>query len=265
MARGLYRAGILLIALALSASMAEARPRSVITRPDWQEKPSGEDMERFYPERAKTEEGEGRATIVCTVNAGGSLVDCTVVDETPKAYGFGEAALSLSAMFRMKPKTIDGVAVDGGVITIPIIFRVPPPPALGDAAIVLTEIDPALPPLPAEALVISCPNSVNQCQGHFFEWASRPDKARSARIVAGVTPSEQGMGAMCAIASNGELKDCEFSGDLVPNNVAAAQETVKLLRAPRTTEDGVTTAGTVVLIPFQWEWFVGASAKPAKP
>lgn len=258
--------GMALVILALSAPVAEAaRPRSVITRPDWAQKPSGDDMERFYPERARTEEVGGRATIVCVVNATGSLADCTVADETPKDYGFGDAALSLSAMFRMKPKTIDGTPVDGGDITIPIIFQAPPPPALGDAAIVLTELDPALPPLPSETLVINCPNSVNDCQGHFFEWTSRPDKAQTARIVARVTPGEHGTGALCAIASNGALKDCEFSGDLAPNNLAAAQEAVKLLRAPRTTEDGVTTAGSIVLIPFKWEWFAKAPATPAKP
>lgn len=265
MAWGLGRVGMALVVLALSAPMADAaRPRSVITKPDWAEKPTGDDMERFYPERAKAEEVGGKATITCVVNANGGLIDCSLADETPKGYGFGDAALSLSALFRMKPKTVDGVPVDGGDITIPIIFRVPPPLALGDAAIVLTEIDPALPPLPPEALVISCPNSVNECQGHFFEWASRPDKARTARIVARTTPGEQGTGALCAIAANGVLSDCQFSGDLTPGNLAAAQEAVKFLRAPKTTEDGVTTAGSIVLIPFKWEWFVAkpAAAKP---
>jgi TonB family protein len=250
------------IALALSSTLAEARPRAVITKPDWAEKPTGEDMERFYPEKAKTEEVGGRATITCQVNANGSLVDCTVVDETPKDYGFGAAAVSLGAIFRMKPKTVDGAAVDGGEITIPIVFQVPPPMTLGDAAIVLTQLDPALPQPPREALVMPCPNSADQCLGHPLEWAAQPNKAQMAQILAQVKPGEAGTGAICAIASNGTLQGCTFGGNVAPSALAAAQAAVKLLRAPPMTEDGVTTADFLVLIPFDWKAFIHPEAKP---
>jgi len=82
-------------------------------------------MARYYPDRAQRMEVNGRATISCTVTAKGALQGCTVVSENPADYGFGEAALRLSRLFRMKPKTLDGSPVDGGAITVPIVFQVP--------------------------------------------------------------------------------------------------------------------------------------------
>jgi protein TonB len=98
---------------------------SVVTRPDWARKPNADDMARYYPDRAQRMEVGGRATIRCTVNAKGSLENCSVVSESPADYGFGDAALKLSRLFRMKPKTLDGAPVDGGEITVPITFQVP--------------------------------------------------------------------------------------------------------------------------------------------
>jgi protein TonB len=98
---------------------------SVITKPDWARKPTADDMARYYPDRAQRMEVAGRATIACTVTAKGSLEGCSVVSENPADYQFGDAALKLSKLFRMKPKTLDGAPVDGGQITIPIVFQVP--------------------------------------------------------------------------------------------------------------------------------------------
>jgi protein TonB len=46
-----------------------------------------------------------------------------VTSETPSRAGFGDAALKLSAYFRMTPRTIDGEPVDGGQTRIWIAFR----------------------------------------------------------------------------------------------------------------------------------------------
>jgi TonB family protein len=268
MGRRLLGAGIGLLALALStpswAADAVARTPSVITRPDWAEKPTGEDMERFYPEKAKTEDRGGRATLTCTVTAEGTLVRCSVFDETPKDYGFGQAALSLSKMFRMKPKTVDGKAVNGGAITIPIIFSVPPKMELGDGAIALIKIDPAATRPPANSIV-TCPDRQGECQIQDVIWLSRPDAAQSARILANLDPGEEHTGAQCVIGSDGLLYACAFLGDGTPRAAAAARETIKLLRAAATTKDGASTDMVSIFVPFVWEELTKSSPVEPKP
>lgn len=68
---------------------------------------------------------EGRATISCTVTAKGTLESCEVQAEEPADMGFGEAALRMSKLFRMRPKTQDGAPVEGGSVRIPIRFNLP--------------------------------------------------------------------------------------------------------------------------------------------
>ena len=266
MGRKWLGASVGLLALALStpssAADAVARTPSVITRPDWAEKPTGDDMERFYPEKARTEERGGRATLTCVVTAEGMLVRCFVSDETPKGYGFGQAALSLSKLFRMKPKTIDGRPVGGGAITIPIIFSVPPKMELGDGAMVLIKIDPAATRPPADSIV-TCPGGRGECQIHDLTWLSRPDAAQSARILANLDPGEEHTGAQCVIGSDGLLYACAFLGEGSSRAVTAARETVKLLRAPKTTNDGASTDMAPIFIPFVWEELT--KSPPAEP
>jgi protein TonB len=68
---------------------------------------------------------EGRASISCTVDARGTLQACSVTSEDPPDQGFGDAAMRMSKLFKMRPMTKDGSPVDGGKITIPIAFRLP--------------------------------------------------------------------------------------------------------------------------------------------
>lgn len=98
---------------------------SVITQPDWVRRPTGEDLARYYPDRAQRMNIEGRASIACTVNARGTLDACSVASESPADAGFGDAALRMSKLFKMRPMTKDGAPVDGGKITIPIVFQLP--------------------------------------------------------------------------------------------------------------------------------------------
>ena len=95
----------------------------VITRPDWLSRPSGEDLARFYPDRAREEGVSGRATISCTVTARGGLTGCSVVSETPSGSGFGAATLRAAGRFRMKPKTENGQPVEGGTVKVPLVWQ----------------------------------------------------------------------------------------------------------------------------------------------
>jgi TonB family protein len=106
----------------IGASSSAAR---VITQPEWLRRPNAEDLERYFPERAQRMNVEGRASISCTVDVRGTLQNCSVSLEDPNDQGFGDAALRMSKLFKMRPMTKDGVPVDGGKITIPIAFRLP--------------------------------------------------------------------------------------------------------------------------------------------
>jgi protein TonB len=98
---------------------------SVISNPDWQRRPTGEDMARYYPDRAQRMEVEGSASLTCKVTARGTLEGCSVTGENPGDMGFGDAALKMSRLFKMRPMSRDGQPVDGGTVRIPIRFVLP--------------------------------------------------------------------------------------------------------------------------------------------
>lgn len=98
---------------------------SVITNPDWLRLPSGDDINRYYPDRAQRMEVEGRVTLNCSVTAKGTLESCSISNEDPNNMGFGDAAMRMTRLFKMRPQTKDGQPVSGGQVRIPIRFSLP--------------------------------------------------------------------------------------------------------------------------------------------
>lgn len=110
----------LLLTLA-SACLLSAAPKPEVVRPDWLEKPSGDAVNRAYPDAALRREESGRVVLGCTVTTDGLVVDCEVVSEDPPGFGFGRAALTLTDQMRMRPMTVGGVPRDSSV-RIPLAF-----------------------------------------------------------------------------------------------------------------------------------------------
>ena len=112
----------------MSAAHQPLPPRPAVMgayRPDWLEKPSGDDMAAFYPPRAARREISGKVTMVCQVKADGRLADCRITSETPEGEQFGQAALRLAPKFRMIPP--DDLRPNPGQVTIPLVFQIPEP------------------------------------------------------------------------------------------------------------------------------------------
>lgn len=97
-------------------------PLPIVTNPEWIRKPGAEDLARLFPPAALEAGIEGRSTIECLVTAEGSLTNCVVVSEAPPGAGFGAAHIEAARLFRMRPKTKEGVSVEGGSVRITLVW-----------------------------------------------------------------------------------------------------------------------------------------------
>lgn len=78
--------------------------------PRWLQRPRN--LAAYYPARAIERNVEGAVRLDCVVRVTG-LLDCSVISESPRGWGFGDAALRMARAHRMVPATRDGVAVEG--------------------------------------------------------------------------------------------------------------------------------------------------------
>jgi protein TonB len=106
------------------AELTPPRPpvAKVIRNPSWLRRPSGAEIGRLYPRGAAEAGLSGAATLMCEVVADGSVRACAVIDESPKGRGFGAAALAGARLFKLNPRTVDGEAVEGAKVRIPLVF-----------------------------------------------------------------------------------------------------------------------------------------------
>lgn len=126
------RAGGILAFVALTlgggyaAWAAQPAPaEAMVVQPDWVSRPTGADLVRLYPADAVARRVEGMVLMQCRVERDGALTACVILREGPQDVGFGDAALEMAPLFRMKPMSRDGRPVAGGVVRIPIRFVVP--------------------------------------------------------------------------------------------------------------------------------------------
>lgn len=119
------RSFLVLAATILATATAAAAEPQTISDPDWDTRPTIEMLARAYPVAPMRLRIQGRTSIRCDVSDLGVLENCELLSESPEGMGFGEAALGLAHRFRMKPRTVGGEPVAGGVVRIPISFSMP--------------------------------------------------------------------------------------------------------------------------------------------
>jgi protein TonB len=95
----------------------------VIRNPSWLQRPTGRQLADLYPRIAAERGISGGATLMCEVIGTGAVRNCAVIDESPKGRGFGEAALASARLFKLNPRTVDGEAVEGAKVRIPLVFN----------------------------------------------------------------------------------------------------------------------------------------------
>jgi TonB family protein len=88
----------------------------------WVREPSSRDFARYFPRRALDQGQSGRVTLDCVI-AGNGRLDCSVAQESPSGYGFGDAALSISRNARVRPTLPDGSPAAGRHLRLPLSFR----------------------------------------------------------------------------------------------------------------------------------------------
>jgi protein TonB len=92
-----------LVMLAAAAVMAAPDDAPVAAQADYRQWPSAYDWYLATPTLVHSRGLTGRAVLLCKVNDFGDLARCKVVEEDPKGFGLGRAAMRLRSKVRMVP------------------------------------------------------------------------------------------------------------------------------------------------------------------
>ncbi len=98
---------------------------STIKTPLWAALPTVQELQTAVP---KTEGGpnEVRVTLVCDVQAGGSLSGCVVDREEPAGQGFGAAIQALGTKFKVNLMSGEGMPAVGAKVRVPVRIDLKP-------------------------------------------------------------------------------------------------------------------------------------------
>ena len=112
------------VPITFSADLAKGGTMTVKT-PKWAALPSVTEIQAAVP---KTEGGpnNARVTLVCNVEAGGSLNGCAVDREEPAGQGFGPAILTLAPKFKVELMSAEGMPTVGAKVRVPVRFDLKP-------------------------------------------------------------------------------------------------------------------------------------------
>ncbi|UAL10596.1 energy transducer TonB [Caulobacter segnis] len=257
------------VLVGLMLALAVSGPAWAQAKSDWAQTPTGADFVRYYPKVAADQGVAGRAILDCDVTAAGSLERCRVVEETPLGYGFGEAALKLTGLFRMNAKSVDPSDPARRRNIVPIIFGF------------------AGSPLPAQGYLVGqgawmmkagvkkgargarpCPEEGKPeqlCTDHAIVWAKQPSLQDTLPALDGVDMDAGTSVLLCEPAADGTLTGCLTTPEATPAARKAMLALASLFVAPRRAQDGDAIAGGQVAIPFDWSKITPLARKLKRP
>ncbi|MEO7643279.1 MAG: energy transducer TonB [Ramlibacter sp.] len=97
----------------------------VLVSPTWVRRPTTDDLARYYPSVALRTSTEGEVLLQCQVQPDGQLSPCSITNERPEKYDFGDAALKLVTKLQVDMQRGPGLSASGKLINIPVHFVVP--------------------------------------------------------------------------------------------------------------------------------------------
>lgn len=227
------------VGIVIGSSPALAK-QAVDKAPNWKRAPSQQDFLGVFPKAAMDAGVDGKVRLTCRVTSTGLLTGCRVLSETPPGLGFGQAALAIAPQVLMTPAIKDGKPVEFEAITIPINFEAPSPstgsrvsgvPDLhGTTFTVLTKVPWTATPSTTDI------------------WAAYPQSARERKLSGRITLE-------CVIQKDGVIGACK-ARNLEANTevfLPAARSLATKFRAPLKFDDGKSTVGSHVLVPFEFQ------------
>lgn len=115
--------GVSTPSLRLEAAPAPIVAPAVIEDPEWVRTPTMEELVANFPVDAIQNGASGEALIECGIEAHGRLTGCFVLIERGGDYGFGKATVQLAQHFQMAPRSLSGQPTDGGVVRLPMVWK----------------------------------------------------------------------------------------------------------------------------------------------
>ena len=251
----------LTLALAMSGS-ALAQGKT-----EWSQVQTAADFARFYPKAAADRSISGRAILDCDTTADGTLTGCRTVEETPVGYGFGDAAVKLSGLFRMKPLDAPDRGARRAVVPVIFGFAGQPLPPLGyqpGQGAWLMKVDVKKSAHGARP----CPDEgkpAQLCTDHTIAWVRQPTLLATLPALEGVDMEAGGSVLLCDVAADGALTGCLTTPEATPAARNAMLTLASLFIAPKHAQDGAIVAGGQVAIPFDWSKITPLARKLKRP
>ena len=91
-------------------------------RADWIMKPSAAVMNDHFPYVARLHKISGRVVLTCLIDRTNRARNCRILEEVPRQFDFGDAALKAAQTFQIRAPVVDGKTRHDVWVRIPIAF-----------------------------------------------------------------------------------------------------------------------------------------------